>query len=132
MKTYGGSCHCGAVRFEADIDLAAGTVRCNCSICFKTRFWGAVVLPEAFRLLHGAERLSTYRFGRQREQHPFCTVCGVKPFIIGDSPRRGPFYAVNVACLDGVDDAVLATVPITYVDGRNDDWDAVPAETRHL
>ena len=44
-KTYHGSCHCGQVKFEVDLDLAAGTHKCNCRICSKHRLWQAMVEP---------------------------------------------------------------------------------------
>lgn len=131
-KTYVGSCHCGAVRFEADIDLSAGTFRCNCSICTRTRFWPAVVKPEAFRLLAGESELTQYLFNTRRNQHYFCKHCGVRSFGIGNLPEGGQVYGVNLGCLDNVDAAELASAPITYVDGRNDSWHSPPAEFRHL
>jgi hypothetical protein len=44
----------------------------------------------------------------------------------------GVFHAINVACLDGLPDKELAEVPVRHEDGRNDNWQSTPAETRHL
>ena len=131
-KTYHGSCHCGAVRFAAEIDLAAPSLRCNCSYCLKIRCWASLVPPTAFRLLAGEADLSEYRFGAGRERHYFCRHCGVRPFGRGDSPRGGPFVGIGVNCLDDATVAELAQVPVTFVDGWHDAWETPPQETRHL
>lgn len=131
-KTYLGSCHCGAVRFECEIDLAQGTSKCNCSICTKTRFWKAIVKADAFRLTQGQDLLSDYQFGSHSVHHLFCRRCGVKPFGRGHLDERGEFYAINVACLDNATDEELAQAPVVYQDGRHDHWDSPPAATRHL
>jgi hypothetical protein len=90
------------------------------------------VKPEAFRLLAGKDELTKYQFKTKTEQHLFCRHCGVRSFGIGNSPRWGEFYAVNVTCLDDVTAAALASAPITYLDGQNDNWHTPPAEVRHL
>lgn len=132
MNTYHGSCHCGAVRYEADIDLARGTVKCNCSICTKMRFWGAVVAPSAFRLLAGADHLRAYRFHTRRDGHHFCGECGINVFSTGMMASSGPFVAVTVASLDDLPVEVLLAAPVRYIDGRGERWDSPPEITDHL
>lgn len=132
LRTHSGSCHCGAVRFEAEIDLTQPTYRCNCSICRRNRFWPAIVKPDAFRLLAGADQLTRYVFNTQRNEHWFCRTCGVRPFGIGNAATADRIYGVNLGCLEHVSDEELAAAPIVYIDGREDNWSSAPAITAHL
>jgi hypothetical protein len=132
LRTYQGSCHCGTVRYEADIDLDEGTGRCNCSVCAKRRFWGTTVKPDQFRLLGGEDALSDYQFATNSVHHRFCRTCGVATFGHGFIAEvGGAFYSVSLATLDDAD-ADLARAPVKYMDGAGNNWWNAPAETRHL
>jgi hypothetical protein len=132
-KTYHGSCHCGAVRFACELDLAAGTSKCNCSICTKARFWKAIVQAADFRLERGEDALADYRFGSKGIHHRFCRTCGVKPFGQGHLDEIGDFFGVNLACLDDATAEELSRTPVRYEDGRHDNWDSeMPQIQRRL
>lgn len=132
LKTYKGSCHCGAVRLEADLDLEQPTFRCNCSICRRTRFWVAVARPQGFRLLSGKGEMTEYLFNTRKNQHFFCRTCGVRAFGVGNDTPIGKMFGVNIGCLEDVPDEVLARIPITYVNGANDRPGEAPPFVAHL
>jgi hypothetical protein len=133
-KTYRGSCHCRRVTFEAEIDLSKGTHKCNCTSCFKRRWWSVKVPLESFRALTGQEELSKYRPGEETGHGGFCRQCGVTPYAWVDAAEwnDGAYVSVNVAALDEVDPAELVAAPVQFYDGLHNNWWQPPAETRYL
>ncbi|HEX8538766.1 MAG TPA: GFA family protein [Cystobacter sp.] len=132
-KTYRGSCHCGRVRFQAELDLSQGTGKCNCTLCHKYRYWGIIIKPAAFKLLSGEDALSDYQGRNEQGHNLFCRHCGVRTFGRGYVEEiGGDYYSVSLAALDDVPPEELMAGPINYMNGRDNDWFSPPAFTRHL
>jgi hypothetical protein len=120
-----GGCHCGAVRFEAQLPEVIEAQSCNCSMCERTGFIHIITSKSRFRLLKGEDVLTHYRFNTGVAEHLFCSVCGVKSFY---RPRSNPDgWSVNARCLDGADEL---DIRIDAFDGRN--WEAHGASLAHL
>jgi hypothetical protein len=118
-----GSCHCGAVRFEVEIDVGGGT-RCNCSICTKVGAIGGLVKPAAFTLLAGEGGMGEYLWGGKVATRYFCKHCGIHCFGRGHlAELGGDFVSINLNTLDDIDPYQLAVV---HWDGRHDNWQAGP------
>jgi hypothetical protein len=123
QKKHIGSCHCGDVRFEVDIDASTGS-RCNCSVCTKTSVTGGVVKPAAFVLLSDESKLATYEWASKMSKRYFCKRCGVHCFGRGHLEQLGgDFVSVNLNCLDDID---VRDLSLIFWDGRHDNWQAGP------
>lgn len=133
-QTYKGSCHCGRVRFEAGLDFSAGTSKCNCTHCWKKRWWSIRCAEEDFRSIQGEDELVKDSALSTTGPGGFCRHCGVRPYSCVDASEWNPvrYFSINVAALDEVDPALIVAAPVTYCDGLHDNWWNAPAEVRHL
>jgi len=97
-----GTCHCQAVRFEAEIDPATVSI-CNCTDCqvlSGSAYRVSAPAPaETFRLLGGKPKayVKTAESGNKR-RHFFCGDCGTAVFATApvDAPTS---YMLRVSTL---------------------------------
>jgi hypothetical protein len=112
---YQGSCHCGAVKFEAEGEIS-GVIECNCSYCSRkgTLLW---FVPRAkMTLQSGADKLTLYKFNKHRIDHQFCSTCGCQAFAYATDQAGNAMAAINVRCLEDID---LAALPRHLYDGKS-------------
>lgn len=135
-QRYHGSCHCQGVRYEAEFDLAAGSNRCNCSLCSKARAWFLFVRGDKFALLAGEDLLSTYEWVPPGRAEPgltyrFCSRCGIRLYATGQLEQLGGrFYAIHVPTLDDVEREALVDAPLNFIDNAHERFDRPPADIR--
>lgn len=97
-----GSCHCGEIRFEAEVDPGHLQI-CHCTDCqilTGSAFRVTVpARPEHFKLLQGDPRiyLKTADSGSKR-RHAFCGNCGTPVFRMPTD--NNPNYSLRVGNLD--------------------------------
>ena len=101
-RWYRGSCQCGRVSFEAELDLGARqAVASDSSLAF--------IKPSAFRLLSGDSDLADVQFGPMVGCNRFCRYCGIRTFGRGHLAKLGgDFYAINLATVDDSVEALQA------------------------
>ena len=114
MITHRGGCHCGRVRFEVLAPAQIEVTDCNCSICSRAGYLHLIVSKSRFKLLSGAEALTTYEFNTRTAKHLFCSVCGIKAFYVPRSHPDG--FSVNARCLDAGTVVHMSVIPS---DGKN-------------
>jgi hypothetical protein len=124
MVTHRGGCHCGRVRFEVVAPTSVQVTECDCSMCARSGYLHLIVPKERFKLVSGADALTTYQFNTGTARHLFCSVCGVKSFYVPRSHPDG--YSVNARCLD---EGTVEDMTIVHKDGKN--WEQTYASKQN-
>ena len=112
---YQGSCHCGAVAFDVEGEIASA-MSCNCSMCQRKGSLLWFVPRDTLKLTTPEEASRIYMFNKHLLKHRFCPVCGIHPYAEGKDLKGNAMAAVNIRCLEGID---LEAITITHYDGRS-------------
>lgn len=94
MKVHG-ACHCGAIRYEAELDPGrVGVCHCtDCQVLTGSAFRVSAPAPAAgFRLLSGRAQVyvKTADSGTRR-RHFFCPTCGAPVFATADTDEPASY-----------------------------------------
>ncbi|CAG8961953.1 hypothetical protein HYFRA_00013733 [Hymenoscyphus fraxineus] len=129
MKTYKGSCHCGAIAFSLTLPRIEWVSECNCSICFRKGYaW--VFPPEGAKNLvfeegKGEEGLRGYEFAGETTGHLFCPVCGTGVMGKRHHAEPGMDIGINARTLEDVD---VWKLEVRKVDGASYEPKWIPHE----
>ena len=83
-------------------------------MCARTGYLHLMVPKSRFKLLSGADVLTTYQFNTKTAKHLFCSACGIKAFYVPRSNPEG--FSVNARCLD---EGTVTAMTVRKIDGRN-------------
>ncbi len=112
---YKGSCHCGHVAYEVEMDALTGVMECNCSMCARKGAKMAFVPGASLRLTTPESNSRTYLFNKHAIQHRFCPECGIHAYGMGKDKGGNAMAMINVRCLADVD---YESLPVKHFDGR--------------
>jgi hypothetical protein len=113
---YKGSCHCGHVAYEVEIEKLEGVAECNCSMCSRKGPKMTFVPGDNLKFTTPESNARTYLFNKHVIQHRFCPECGIHAYGVGRDKQGNPTAMINVRCLEGVDYDAL---PVRHFDGRS-------------
>ncbi|RYP54658.1 hypothetical protein DL768_000594 [Monosporascus sp. mg162] len=109
LKTYRGSCHCGAYIFDAKLPEASSinASECNCSICSRLgAIWKFPLRSADITFVKGdPATLTGYAFGNKAFTYKFCPKCGVSLLVTGylqppkEGEEREPEIAVSLRAI---------------------------------